>query len=139
MSPRQGSNEAGGNCRSEIAADRSAGLGHAVVGSEIHLLVFDAAPQSLNEDVVVPRALPVHADRDAILDQHANERHARELRALAYVEDFWLAVLLELAPPAFSAAGNANMQLPRLVELRMRRTIRINQPTIATSFSSANK
>ena len=77
----------------EIAADRRAGLGHAVVGSEIHLLVFDAAPQPLNEDVVAPRALSVHADRDAILDQHAGERHARELRALVCIEDLWLAVL----------------------------------------------
>jgi hypothetical protein len=28
------------------------GLGHAVIGPEIHLLVFDAAPQPLDEDVV---------------------------------------------------------------------------------------
>jgi hypothetical protein len=36
----------------EIAANRTAGVGHAVVSSEIQLLVFDAAPQSLDEDVV---------------------------------------------------------------------------------------
>src|SRR5664279_4551803 len=79
----------------EIAADRRAGLGHAVVGSQIHLLVFDAAPQPLNEDVVAPRAFSVHANRDAILDQHAGERHSGELRALVCVEDRWLAVLCQ--------------------------------------------
>ena len=38
----------------EVAADRSAGLADAVVGSQIHLLVFDAAPQLLDEHVVAP-------------------------------------------------------------------------------------
>ena len=65
----------------EIAANRCAGLGHAVVGPEIHL-VFHAAPQPLNEDVVSPctfavhadRDFAVHADRDAVLDQQAGEK-----------------------------------------------------------------
>jgi hypothetical protein len=34
----------------EVAADQSAGFGHAVVGAQIDLLVFDAAPQPLDED-----------------------------------------------------------------------------------------
>ena len=38
----------------EVSADRCAGLADAVVGSQIHLLVFDAAPQPLDEDVVPP-------------------------------------------------------------------------------------
>jgi hypothetical protein len=42
----------------EITADRRAGLGHAVIGLEIHLLVFDASPESFDEDVVAPRPLP---------------------------------------------------------------------------------
>ena len=58
----------------EIAANRCAGLGHAVVGPEIHLLVFHAAPQPLDEDIVSPRTFAVHADRDAVLDQQVGEK-----------------------------------------------------------------
>ena len=43
----------------EIAADRSAGLADAVIGPQIHLLVFDAAPQPLDEDIVPPSAFAV--------------------------------------------------------------------------------
>ena len=38
----------------QIASDRGAGLADAVVGAQIHLLVFDAAPQPLDEHVVAP-------------------------------------------------------------------------------------
>jgi len=76
----------------EVAADRCARLGRGVVGSEIHLLVLDAAPQTLDEDIVPPGALAVHADGNAIFDQHASECLAGELAALIRVEDFRLAV-----------------------------------------------
>jgi len=76
----------------QISADRYEGLGHAVVAFEINLLVFDAAPQPLDEDVVASRALVIHADRNAVLDRHAGERGTRELRALAGVEDLRPAV-----------------------------------------------
>jgi hypothetical protein len=76
-------------------ADRSAGLADAVVAPQIHLLVFDAAPQPLDEDVVAPGALAVHADRDPVFDQHASECRAGELAALISVEDFRLAVASE--------------------------------------------
>ena len=42
----------------EVAPDGGARLGHIVVGSEIDLLVLDAAPQPLDEDVVPPAPLP---------------------------------------------------------------------------------
>ena len=51
----------------EVAADRGAGLADAVVGAQIDLLVFDAAPQPLDEDVVAPSAFAVHADGDAVI------------------------------------------------------------------------
>ena len=76
----------------QVKTDRSTGLGDAVVSSQIHLLVFDAAPQAFDEDVVPPGALAVHADRDAVLDQHAGECGAGELRALVRIEDLRLAV-----------------------------------------------
>ena len=43
----------------EISADRAARLADAFVGSQIHLLVFDAAPQPLDEHVVAPGALAI--------------------------------------------------------------------------------
>src|SRR3954466_7809405 len=57
----------------EVAADRGAGLADAVVGAQIDLLVFDAAPQPLDEDVVPPGALAVHAHRNAIVGKYAGE------------------------------------------------------------------
>ena len=75
----------------QVAADRSAGVADAFVGPQIHLLVFNAAPQPLDEHVVPPSALAVHADRDPVFDQHAGERRAGELAALIRVEDLRLA------------------------------------------------
>jgi hypothetical protein len=77
----------------QIAANRCARLADAVVGPQIHLLVFDAAPQPLDEHVVAPRALAVHADRNVVVGEHAGEGRARELRTLVGVEDLRLAVL----------------------------------------------
>src|SRR5262249_48662853 len=63
------------------------------IGSKIYLLVFDAAPEPLEEDVVPPGALAVHADGDAVVGEHAGEGRTGELRALIRVEDLRLAVL----------------------------------------------
>src|SRR5271169_2280095 len=79
----------------EVAPDRCAGLGYTVVGSQIHLLVFDAAPQPLDEDIVPPGALAVHADGDGVFDQHASEGRAGELAALVRVEDIRFAMASE--------------------------------------------
>src|ERR1700736_6239845 len=71
----------------EITADRSAGIGYTVVGSQIDLLVFDAAPQPLDKDVVAPGPFAVHADRNAVVGECIGEGRARELRALVGIED----------------------------------------------------
>ena len=42
----------------QVAADRTARLANAVVGLQIHLLIFDGAPQPLDEDIVPPAPLP---------------------------------------------------------------------------------
>ena len=55
----------------QISANRRARLADAVIGAQINLLVFDRFPEPLDEDVVAPRALAVHADRDLVVDQHA--------------------------------------------------------------------
>ena len=56
------------------------------MGAQIDLLVVDAAPQPLDEHVVAPGVLAVHADGDAMTGEHAGERSARELRALVGIE-----------------------------------------------------
>ena len=65
--------------KGEIATDRAARLADAIVGSQVDLLVFDASPQALDEHVVSPGASAVHADRDAMLQQHAGKVDAGEL------------------------------------------------------------
>ena len=45
----------------DITTDRSTGLADAVVGSQVHFLVLDAAPQALDEYVVSPSPVPVAA------------------------------------------------------------------------------
>ena len=60
----------------KISAERGARLADAVIGLEIDLLVFDRAPEPLDEDVVPPSSLAVHADRDGIVEEHAGERGA---------------------------------------------------------------
>src|SRR3954470_13330919 len=71
----------------EVTANRSAGVADAVVGSQIHLLVFDAAPQALDEHVVPPSSFAVHADRNAVVGEHGREGRACELRTLVGIED----------------------------------------------------
>lgn len=63
----------------EIAADRGAGVRYAIVGPQVNLIVFDAAPP-LDEHVVPPSSFAVQADRNAIVGEHAGERRVRELR-----------------------------------------------------------
>src|SRR5687768_4684905 len=57
----------------QISADGGSRLGHAVVGFEIHLLVFDAAPQPLDKHIVAPGSLAIHADRNLVLQQDLRE------------------------------------------------------------------
>src|SRR5918994_180850 len=73
--------------KGQITANRDAGLGHAVISPQIHLLVFDAAPEPLDKDVVAPGPFAIHADRDLVLEQHAGEVVAGELTTLIGVED----------------------------------------------------
>src|SRR5216683_820061 len=56
-------------------------------------LVFEAAPQPLDENVVMPGALAVHADRDVGVEKHAGEGSTGELAALIGVEDLGLAMV----------------------------------------------
>src|SRR5207245_3978001 len=63
----------------EPGADASLRLGDAGIGVEVDLLVFEAAPQPLDEDVVHVAALAIHADGDLVALQGAGEVVAGEL------------------------------------------------------------
>src|SRR5438270_10608467 len=77
------------------AANAGLGFGHCRIGIEVDLLVFETAPQPLNEDVVHAPALAVHADRDAMPLQGAGKIVTGELAALVGIEDFRSAIALE--------------------------------------------
>src|ERR1035441_1991528 len=54
---------------------------------QIHLLIFHAAPQPLDKNVVQAAAATVHADVHTVRFQSASESLAGELRALVRVEN----------------------------------------------------
>src|SRR5260370_805521 len=99
----------------EITADRVPRLANAFVGPQIYLLVFDAAPQPLDEHVVPPCSFAIHADRDAVAGERAGEGRAGELRALVGIEDFGLAVTSEGVLQCLDAEGrlHRDRQPPR--------------------------
>src|SRR5260370_301462 len=84
-----------GVVEAEVAPDRGSGIGHRVIGAQIDLLVFDGSPEPLDENVVTPGALAVHADRDVGVEKHAGEGSTGELAALIGVEDLGLAMVGE--------------------------------------------
>jgi len=79
----------------EIARQRGPDVGHRLVGAAVDLLVLDRAPQPLDEHVVPPAALAVHADLDLSSPENVQELGARELTALVGVEDLGTAVVCE--------------------------------------------
>src|ERR1700693_4936384 len=76
----------------ETPADLMSRLADGFVGSQIDLLVFDAAPQPFDEHVVAPGPFAIHADGDAVAGKQAGEGRTGELRALIGVEDLRLAM-----------------------------------------------
>ena len=63
------------------------------VSAQINVLVFHAPPQSLDEHIIHPPALPIHADRDAFLLQRRDPFLRRKLAALIRVENLRAAEL----------------------------------------------
>jgi hypothetical protein len=61
------------------SSDPNLRLGDAGVSVQVDLLVFQAAPQSLDKDVVHAAAFAIHADRDPAALEHAGEVVAGEL------------------------------------------------------------
>ena len=77
----------------QVAFQSLLGSTDGLVGMQIHLLVFDALPESFHEHVVAPTACPVHADLNAVGAQQPGEFEAGELAALIGVEDLRVAIL----------------------------------------------
>jgi hypothetical protein len=67
-------------------ADATARLTDRRVGFDEHLLIFQAAPQPFDEDVVEKPPFAVHADPHAASRQFVNEVSAGELHTLISVE-----------------------------------------------------
>src|SRR2546427_819332 len=78
---------ANGVVEAKIPAQRGARFGAVSVGVQINLLVLHAPPQPLDEHVIDPATLAVHADGDASPLETLGPLLARELRALVGVED----------------------------------------------------
>src|SRR6516165_4917926 len=79
----------------EPAANASPGLAYRRIGVEVDLLVFEAAPQPLDKDVVHAATLAVHADHDLMGLQNAGEVLAGELATLVGIDDLGSAVAVE--------------------------------------------
>jgi len=77
---------------SEPAADTLTGFSHRTIRFDIHLLIFQAAPQPLNENVVQKSPFAVHADPYVLARKPVQERGAGKLHALIGVEYFRTAV-----------------------------------------------
>src|SRR3954466_7057699 len=125
-----------GVVEAEIPADRGASLGDRVVSSEVDLLVLDRSPEPLDEDVVAPGTLAVHADGDPVPGQHTGEGPAGELAALIGVEDLRPAVAgqrlfqrldAERRLPVGSADIPPGDRFAMVIDSRQARTRRLNQ------------
>ncbi len=79
----------------QIASQGAPGLRAGVLGPQVNFLVLDGAPQSLDEDIVSPATLAVHADTDVVLLEQVGKCQRRELTALVGIEDLWRAVLVD--------------------------------------------
>ncbi len=71
----------------QVGRDSLAGLGHALIGFEIDLLILEAAPEPFDKDVVAEPPATVHADGNSVVTQHAGEVLVGELATLVGVED----------------------------------------------------
>jgi hypothetical protein len=71
----------------EIISDTQPGLGNRVVRFQIHLFVFQAAPQTFHKHIVHTITLAVHADLDACRLDNAGESVTGKLCTLISVEN----------------------------------------------------
>ena len=79
--------------KSEVGFQALVERGDGLIVPKVDILVFDASPQPLHEDVVQGPATAIHADTDAGALQGNGEGHRSELDALIGIEDFRLPLL----------------------------------------------
>ena len=63
----------------EIPTNRRPGFADRTIGAQVDLFVFDGPPQALDEDIVAPGPLAIHADRNLVTFQQLREGQARKL------------------------------------------------------------
>src|SRR4029453_12560328 len=102
-------------------------LGDAGIGVEVDLLVFEAAPQPLDKDVVHVAALAIHADRDLVALQGAGEVVAGERLP-------WSVLKISGRPDRETASSSASTQnsAPSVFDNRHASTARLTQSMITT-------
>src|SRR5665647_1623414 len=107
----------------EISADRASRLADGFVGSQIDLLVFDAAPQPFDEHIVPPSPFAVHADGDAVTGEHAGNGIAISMdgkgawRDNVFVERLWRSVKYEeVYLRAYETVGEARSSIGRYLD-----------------------
>ena len=61
---------------------------HVVVNLQVNLFVFHRSPKPFDEEVVAPGSLPIHADRDLVLQKKSGERFTGKLTSPTGIEDF---------------------------------------------------
>ena len=76
----------------QSVADALFGLGHTIIGFEIDLLMFQAAPEALDKHIVHPASLAIDADLDVMVYEYICEILAGKLTTLVTVKDFRCAV-----------------------------------------------
>ena len=108
---------------------RDAGMRFAAVGIvlQIDVLIFERAPQPLDEDVVHAAPASVHRDSNASIFENAGESRARELAALIAVE-------ISGGPERARASSRASTQNDASIvfDSRHDNTARLAQSMIAT-------
>ena len=93
-------------------------------------LVFERAPEALDEDVVHAPAPAVHGDGDAGVFEGGGELEAGELAALVGIEDLRPAVALQ----GFSEGLCAEPRASRVLGSRQESTWRVAQSMTATRY-----
>src|ERR1700759_971214 len=74
--------------KTQPAANALARLRNRAISFDEHVLIFQAAPQPLDKDVVEEPPFPIHADPDTARFQFIEEARAGELDPLIGVEYF---------------------------------------------------
>lgn len=75
----------------KVGSQARHGLGNALIGLEVNLLILDRPPQALDENGIQRAASPIHADDDVRFLKTPREGVAGQLAALIGVENLGLA------------------------------------------------